>query len=50
MVGEKVHVIKEYEAGRGIANGATLAKIERALGIKLRESAQRPAADDDDSD
>ncbi|KAJ8665183.1 hypothetical protein QAD02_006845 [Eretmocerus hayati] len=35
-VNEKVQVITEYEAGRGIPNQLVIGKIERALGIKLR--------------
>ena len=33
---EKPQVVTEYEAGRGIPNQQVLAKMERALGIKLR--------------
>ncbi|XP_055700992.1 endothelial differentiation-related factor 1 homolog [Phlebotomus papatasi] len=33
---EKPQVVNEYEGGRGIPNNVILAKMERALGIKLR--------------
>ncbi|XP_055686994.1 endothelial differentiation-related factor 1 homolog [Lutzomyia longipalpis] len=33
---EKPQVVNEYEAGRGIPNNVILAKMERALGIRLR--------------
>lgn len=35
-VNEKPQVINDYEAGRAIPNQQVLAKIERALGVKLR--------------
>ncbi|KAF7988945.1 hypothetical protein HCN44_007255 [Aphidius gifuensis] len=35
-VNEKVQVINDYEAGRGIPNQLVLGKIEKVLGIKLR--------------
>ncbi|GAB0088497.1 endothelial differentiation-related factor 1 homolog [Sergentomyia squamirostris] len=33
---EKPQIVNEYEGGRGIPNNVILAKMERALGIKLR--------------
>lgn len=33
---EKPQVVNDYEAGRGIPNNAIIAKIERALAVKLR--------------
>ena len=33
---EKPNVINDYEAGRAIPNQQLLAKLERALGVKLR--------------
>jgi len=33
---EKVQVINDYEAGRAIPNQQVFAKLERALGVKLR--------------
>ncbi|RWS32005.1 Endothelial differentiation-related factor 1-like protein [Leptotrombidium deliense] len=33
---EKIQVVTEYEAGKAIPNQQILAKMERALGIKLR--------------
>ncbi|KAG7699147.1 hypothetical protein KL930_002066 [Ogataea haglerorum] len=35
-VNEKQNVINDYEAGRAIPNQQLLAKLERALGVKLR--------------
>lgn len=35
-INEKPTIVNEYEAGKGIPNQQTLAKIERALGVKLR--------------
>eukprot|EP00727_Mastigamoeba_balamuthi_P001389 m51a1_g11247 putative multiprotein bridging factor 1 (139) ;mRNA; r:30592-31308 len=35
-INEKPTVVNDYEAGRGIPNQAILAKMERALGVKLR--------------
>ena len=35
-ISEKPQVVNDYEAGRGIPNPAVLAKMERALGVKLR--------------
>uniref|UniRef100_A0A915DIY8 HTH cro/C1-type domain-containing protein n=1 Tax=Ditylenchus dipsaci TaxID=166011 RepID=A0A915DIY8_9BILA len=35
-VNEKVKVIKEYESAKAIPNTNILAKMERALGVKLR--------------
>ncbi|KAH3669066.1 hypothetical protein OGAPHI_001662 [Ogataea philodendri] len=35
-VNEKPNVINDYEAGRAIPNQQLLAKLERALGVKLR--------------
>ncbi|KAG7882178.1 hypothetical protein KL905_000328 [Ogataea polymorpha] len=35
-VNEKQNVINDYEAGRAIPNQQVLAKLERALGVKLR--------------
>ncbi|XP_022109782.1 endothelial differentiation-related factor 1-like [Acanthaster planci] len=35
-INEKPQVINDYEAGRAIPNQAILAKIERAIGLKLR--------------
>ncbi|QWW22224.1 hypothetical protein CA7LBN_000970 [Candidozyma auris] len=35
-VNEKPQVINDYEAGRAVPNQQVLAKIERALGVKLR--------------
>uniref|UniRef100_A0A915DGA6 HTH cro/C1-type domain-containing protein n=1 Tax=Ditylenchus dipsaci TaxID=166011 RepID=A0A915DGA6_9BILA len=35
-VNEKVEVIKEYESAKAIPNTNILAKMERALGVKLR--------------
>ena len=35
-ISEKPQVVNDYEAGRGIPNPAILAKMERALGVKLR--------------
>lgn len=35
-VNEKPSVIQEYEASRAIPNPQILAKLERALGVKLR--------------
>ncbi|KAG7528495.1 hypothetical protein FFLO_06118 [Filobasidium floriforme] len=35
-INEKPSVIADYEAGRAIPNVALLAKIERAIGVKLR--------------
>ena len=35
-VNEKPSVIQEYELGRAIPNPQILAKLERALGVKLR--------------
>jgi len=33
---EKPQVVNDYEAGRGIPNQTVLAKLERAIGMKLR--------------
>jgi putative transcription factor len=33
---EKPQVVNDYEAGRGIPNQQILAKLERAIGLKLR--------------
>jgi putative transcription factor len=33
---EKPQIVGDYEAGRGIPNQQVLAKIERAIGMKLR--------------
>jgi len=33
---EKPQIVGDYEAGRGIPNQQVLAKIERAIGLKLR--------------
>jgi len=35
-INEKPQVIAEYESGKAIPNPAILAKLERALGVKLR--------------
>ena len=35
-INEKPTVVNDYESGRGIPNQQVLAKMERALGIKLR--------------
>ena len=35
-VNEKPTIIQEYENGKAIPNPALLAKLERALGVKLR--------------
>ena len=35
-VNEKPNIINDYEAGRAIPNQQLLAKLERALGVKLR--------------
>lgn len=35
-VNEKPSVIQDYEAGKAIPNPQILAKLERALGVKLR--------------
>ncbi|XP_015122392.1 endothelial differentiation-related factor 1 homolog [Diachasma alloeum] len=35
-VNEKVQVINDYEAGRGIPNQLVIGKIEKVLGMKLR--------------
>lgn len=35
-VNEKIQVINDYEAGRGIPNQMVIGKIERSLGIRLR--------------
>lgn len=35
-VNEKPSVINDYESGRAVPNQQILAKLERALGIKLR--------------
>ncbi|KAG5456993.1 MAG: hypothetical protein BJ554DRAFT_3110 [Olpidium bornovanus] len=35
-INEKANVINDYEAGRAVPNQQILAKLERALGVKLR--------------
>lgn len=35
-VNEKPSVINDYESGRAVPNQQILAKLERALGVKLR--------------
>jgi putative transcription factor len=35
-INEKAQVVNDYESGRAIPNNAVLAKMERALGVKLR--------------
>lgn len=35
-VNEKPSVINDYESGRAVPNQQVLAKLERALGVKLR--------------
>lgn len=35
QIAEKATVINDYEAGRAIPNGAIIAKLERALGVRL---------------
>lgn len=35
-INEKPNVVNDYEAGRAVPNQQILAKMERALGIKLR--------------
>ena len=35
-INEKPSVIQDYESGRAIPNPQILAKLERALGVKLR--------------
>ncbi|XP_057795972.1 multiprotein-bridging factor 1b-like [Salvia miltiorrhiza] len=36
MINEKPQVIQEYESGKAIPNQQIIAKLERALGVKLR--------------
>jgi len=36
QINEKQQVINEYEQGKAIPNQQVLAKLERALGVKLR--------------
>uniref|UniRef100_A0A5S6QNT8 HTH cro/C1-type domain-containing protein n=1 Tax=Trichuris muris TaxID=70415 RepID=A0A5S6QNT8_TRIMR len=36
QINEKQNVINEYESGRAVVNQQILAKIERAIGLKLR--------------
>lgn len=36
MINERPHVVQEYEAGKAVPNQQILAKMERALGVKLR--------------
>lgn len=36
-INEKPQVIADYESGRAIRNNQVLGKIERAIGLKLRE-------------
>ncbi|XP_055387139.1 endothelial differentiation-related factor 1 homolog [Condylostylus longicornis] len=35
-INEKVQVVTDYEAGRGIPNNMILGKIERVIGVRLR--------------
>ncbi len=35
-INEKPNVVNDYEAGRAVPNQQLLAKMERALGVKLR--------------
>ena len=35
-VNEKPSVLQDYEAGKAVPNQVVLAKLERALGVKLR--------------
>ncbi|EIF45807.1 multiprotein-bridging factor 1 [Brettanomyces bruxellensis] len=35
-INEKPTIVNEYEAGKGVPNQQVLAKMERALGVKLR--------------
>jgi putative transcription factor len=37
-INEKVEIVREYESGKAIPNQQVLAKLERALGVKLRGS------------
>lgn len=39
-VNEKPSVINDYESGRAVPNQQVLAKLERALGVKLRGKGQ----------
>lgn len=36
LINEKQQVVNEYEQAKGIPNQQVLAKLERALGVKLR--------------
>jgi putative transcription factor len=38
---EKPTLINDYEAGRAIPSGAVIAKLERALGVKLPRPAKK---------
>jgi putative transcription factor len=43
-VNEKPSVINDYESGRAVPNQQVLAKLERALGVKLRGKGWKPSA------
>ncbi|KAG8364858.1 hypothetical protein BUALT_Bualt18G0042200 [Buddleja alternifolia] len=38
MINEKPQIIQEYESGKAIPNQQIISKLERALGVKLRNS------------
>ncbi|KAM0062511.1 putative transcription factor Lambda-DB family [Helianthus debilis subsp. tardiflorus] len=38
LINEKPQIIQEYESGKAIPNQQIITKLERALGVKLRES------------
>jgi putative transcription factor len=40
-INEKPAIIQEYEAGKAIPSGALIAKIERALGVRLPRPAKK---------
>jgi putative transcription factor len=41
LVSEQVPVIQAYESGKAVPNGQIIAKLERALGVRLPRPAKK---------